>query len=488
MANSYSIIKGHEPIRIPEGWDTQERKVILQLEEVFDDIYRRFGRLDMKDFAPEVRRVLEDGLGGWSEVLQKVDEIDVTVQTIEGNYATTQWTSQQISNTVSNYYGKVTGLDIDVDGVTISQNTGASYGYWNFSNQGMRFTKNDAYGMNSMLIMDVDDYDDSILTWLGGMLFDQTWQSFGYGYSTLILRASERESGRVDKYDVVLDAADGGQIYPRISNNVSSTAGLTFRLGKATNVWDEIYTNLVSGGSTSKTLKFMPDRAGGTESLNLTITDSKLRTIDLSPSGSGYLGTVKPFITIKSNAADVTWLRGHGTGKTLEAGGFRIQPNPSYDVDPSKGQHMGFVFQTDGTSVTDAAAKFLPSRNYASNKVWIGWTNLSGNGNWIDYAALEQIYTKNSIINLSSRQVKDNIQEIDECGDRLDKLKPVSFVYKDHADREQYGLVYEDTVDVMPEICSKPDEMKGIQYTALIPFLLKEIQSLRRHVAALEGG
>jgi hypothetical protein len=149
---------------------------------------------------------------------------------------------------------------------------------------------------------------------------------------------------------------------------------------------------------------------------------------------------------------------------------------------------MGFVFQTDGTSVTDAAAKFLPSRNYASNKVWIGYTNLSGVGNWVDYAALEQIYTKNSIINLSSRQVKDHIREIEDCGDKLDRLKPVSFVYKDHADREQYGLVYEDTVDVMPEICSKPDEMKGIQYTALIPFLLKEIQSLRRHVAALEGG
>lgn len=487
MANSYSIIKGHEPIRIPDGWDVQEKKVILQLEEIFDDIYRRFGRLDMKDFAPEVRQVLEDGLGGWSEVRQKVDEIDITVQTIEGNYATTQWTSQQISSTVSNYYGKVTGLDIDVDGVTISQNTGASYGQWNFSNQGMRFTKNDDYGMNSMLIMDVDDYDDHVLTWLGGMLFDQTWQSFGYGYSTLILRASEREGGRVDKYDVVLDAADGGQIYPRISNNASSIAGLTFRLGKATNVWDEIYTGLVSGGSTSKTLKFMPDRAGGTESLNLTITDSQLRTIDLSPSGSAYLGTVKPFITVKANSADAAWLRGFGT-EGFSAGAVRVDPNPTYDVAANSGQFMGFTFQTEGSSKTAAVSYILPARNYAANKVWLGYTNLSGIGNWFDYCAIDQIYTKNSVTNLSSRQVKDNIQEIDECGDKLDKLKPVSFVYKDHADREQYGLVYEDTVDVMPEICSKPDEMKGIQYTALIPFLLKEIQNLRRHVAALEGG
>ena len=87
----------------------------------------------------------------------------------------------------------------------------------------------------------------------------------------------------------------------------------------------------------------------------------------------------------------------------------------------------------------------------------------------------------------SSRELKHNIKEIEECGERLDRLTPVTFTYKnDKEDRLHSGMIYEDTIEVFPEICHE-GKLKTIDYTDLIPYLLKEIQSLRRRINALEN-
>lgn len=90
----------------------------------------------------------------------------------------------------------------------------------------------------------------------------------------------------------------------------------------------------------------------------------------------------------------------------------------------------------------------------------------------------------------SSREVKHNIKPLQPMGETIDKLVPVSFVYDDDdTGKERMGMIYEDTVDVMPEICLKDTEdNKAINYVELIPVLLKEIQDLRERVKNLEGG
>ena len=77
-------------------------------------------------------------------------------------------------------------------------------------------------------------------------------------------------------------------------------------------------------------------------------------------------------------------------------------------------------------------------------------------------------------------------------GERLDKLLPVTFKYnKDEDGRTRHGLIYEDTVGTMPEICvgdkdGKPED-KWINYLELVPMLLKEVQGLRKRVSDLES-
>lgn len=56
MSSNYSTIQQHEPLRVPSNWNTQEKKFVSQLEEVLDDIYRRFGRLRLEDMGEEFRK------------------------------------------------------------------------------------------------------------------------------------------------------------------------------------------------------------------------------------------------------------------------------------------------------------------------------------------------------------------------------------------------------------------------------------------------
>ena len=88
----------------------------------------------------------------------------------------------------------------------------------------------------------------------------------------------------------------------------------------------------------------------------------------------------------------------------------------------------------------------------------------------------------------SSRDVKDNIKPLESFGGLIDQLNPVSFKYKhDKLGRKRYGLIYEETQEVMPELCITGAGTKGINYQDLIPVLLKEIQELRKRVKDLEN-
>ena len=99
--------------------------------------------------------------------------------------------------------------------------------------------------------------------------------------------------------------------------------------------------------------------------------------------------------------------------------------------------------------------------------------------------------------------------EIDPITDTswLHALNPVSFKYRKKAEDGsytneidgdiQYGMIAEDVAAVRPDLCFYDDvtaedgtvtrELRGIQYSKLVPVMLKEIQSLRAEVNAMGG-
>lgn len=65
MSTGYTTYQQHEPLRAPAGWSAQEKRFVAQLEELFDDIYKRYNRLRMEDMSPAFRKsftqIMEDG-------------------------------------------------------------------------------------------------------------------------------------------------------------------------------------------------------------------------------------------------------------------------------------------------------------------------------------------------------------------------------------------------------------------------------------------
>jgi len=105
----------------------------------------------------------------------------------------------------------------------------------------------------------------------------------------------------------------------------------------------------------------------------------------------------------------------------------------------------------------------------------------------IDQAVIKYIYWVNHCGQLSSREIKHNIRNIETVSDKIRALNPVRFVYNnDEENTEQVGLIYEDTVDILPEVCFEHDGQKAVDYVKLVPFLLKEVQRLQDEVKKLK--
>ena len=46
-------IRQHQPLRVPKGWNDQERALVIQLEHLFDEIYIILSQLNEKVTAAE---------------------------------------------------------------------------------------------------------------------------------------------------------------------------------------------------------------------------------------------------------------------------------------------------------------------------------------------------------------------------------------------------------------------------------------------------
>ena len=90
----------------------------------------------------------------------------------------------------------------------------------------------------------------------------------------------------------------------------------------------------------------------------------------------------------------------------------------------------------------------------------------------------------------SSARYKDDIRDMRDQSQRLGKLRPVNFRYKaDESATEQYGLIAEEVSEVYPELVATNAEgqVQTVNYQALIPVLLKEVQLLRNEVERLKA-
>jgi hypothetical protein len=90
----------------------------------------------------------------------------------------------------------------------------------------------------------------------------------------------------------------------------------------------------------------------------------------------------------------------------------------------------------------------------------------------------------------SDARLKDNIADAEDAASLIDAIQVRKFDWKADGSHQRYGMIAQELVEVAPEAVSVPqdeDEMMGVDYSKLVPMLVKEIQSLRARVAQLEG-
>mgnify|MGYP001034591549 CR=1 FL=1 len=97
---------------------------------------------------------------------------------------------------------------------------------------------------------------------------------------------------------------------------------------------------------------------------------------------------------------------------------------------------------------------------------------------------------------LSDRRYKTNIKNLDAASDKIMRLRPVKFDYLeekndintlDSAHRDNLGLIAQELLEVVPEAVRHllPEDVYTIDYTMLIPVLIKAVQEQQAQIAPL---
>lgn len=90
----------------------------------------------------------------------------------------------------------------------------------------------------------------------------------------------------------------------------------------------------------------------------------------------------------------------------------------------------------------------------------------------------------------SDRRLKNNITDAESASDLIDAIKVRQFDWKADGSHQRYGMIAQELHEVAPEAVhspADPDDMMAVDYSKLVPMLVKEIQSLRVRLNALEN-
>jgi hypothetical protein len=101
--------------------------------------------------------------------------------------------------------------------------------------------------------------------------------------------------------------------------------------------------------------------------------------------------------------------------------------------------------------------------------------------------SITQSGTTAVLYNLTSDQrLKENIQDAADAASLIDSLQVRQFDWKADNSHQRYGFIAQELVTVAPEAVHQPadpEEMMAVDYSKLVPMLVKEIQSLRKRLA-----
>lgn len=521
-------------------------EVYQDIDKTYERIQNQFGDYYTKtETASMVTSTISSALGNYYTKTETASMVTSTISSALGDYYTKTETASLVTSTISsslgNYYTKTETASLVTS--TISSSLGNYYTKTETaslvtstisSSLGNYYTKTETASLvTSTISSSLGNYYTKTET---ASLVTSTISSSLGNYYTKSETASMVTSTISDSLgNYYTKTETSSRITSAISDNNQNYYTKTETASMVTQQISDSLGNYYTKTETASQISYyVGENAYGKvsgiviNSNGVTITGSK--TITLT-SGGGLTLTATDFtidsetksITIRENANTLwhfdtngLWCTGYDSAYTMyyEFGMGSLKYNtqlagsryPSCFIrfdrgymefigrkDTSAYRYTGLLFEVGGNQ--NNAGGLYPQMGHT---VTLGETFSPFTALYVTDIGLSQYPTTNAYItNLyytnmtqqSSRKVKHNIADMPDMGSKIDALRPVSYVYNsDITLKKRFGLIYEETVDTLPEICTKGEADKGISYTELIPVLLKEIQNLRARVAQLEGG
>jgi hypothetical protein len=205
------------------------------------------------------------------------------------------------------------------------------------------------------------------------------------------------------------------------------------------------------------------------------------------------LSVFSNWTALASNTTLTTFTPGVSNYVIAEAGSVGIgttSPGTTLDI-------IGNVRATSFTgsfSGSVAAAGSNTQIIYNNSGVLAGSSNLVFNGSNVGIGSVSPAYPLDvngtvrvtTLIETSTKILKENIQPYSTDINKFKKLKPVSFNWKD-TKKEDIGLIAEDLNKVFPEFVSKDDgKPVGIHYGKLAAIFINVIKEQQERIEALE--
>lgn len=150
------------------------------------------------------------------------------------------------------------------------------------------------------------------------------------------------------------------------------------------------------------------------------------------------------------------------------------------------GVNVGFAVSGGQIRVqknTDSNAYWSKASGYSSSVYHDFWVNGSNVG------TISTSGTTTAYNTTSDQRLKENIADADSASDLIDAIKVRQFDWIGDGTHQRYGMIAQELVEVAPEAVHQPEDperMMAVDYSKLVPMLIKEIQSLRQRVAQLE--
>lgn len=238
----------------------------------------------------------------------------------------------------------------------------------------------------------------------------------------------------------------------------------------------------LGAANTTGVIQFM--RAGFAEAMRIDASGNVGIGTSSPATYAGKLTVLEGYITAahSTSASYINWYSG---GAALNQKYWRIGTSSG-----------ALLFETvnDAYTTPTERARFTSAGGFTCAGIYnttVGATNRDvfvDNGGVVGYVS-------------SLRASKTNIQDLTDTS-WLHQLNPVTFNYRkkdeegnytDETDGDiQYGMIAEDVEQVRPDLCFYDEvdgeqELRGIQYSKLVPVMLKEIQKLRAEIDALKG-